>query len=197
MTVTPVTDFEQATQAVAAVAAGISDEQLGDPTPCPGMAVRNMLGHLVGLSVAFRDAARKDLGPTTGTDPSGTLPDIDDEGRWRTELPLRLAELTAAWRDPAAWDGMTQAGGVTLPATVAGPVAMTELVVHGWDLARATGLPYAPATADLTTCHDLLAPSADDRPAGGPFGPAVPVPADAPLLDRVVALSGRDPHWRA
>lgn len=52
----------------------MSDEQLADATPCPDCAVRNMLGHLLGLSVAFRDAARKDLGVTTDTNPGATRP---------------------------------------------------------------------------------------------------------------------------
>jgi hypothetical protein len=32
-------------------------------------------------------------------------------------------------------------------------------------------------------------------PREGLFGPPVPVPADAPLLDRVIGLTGRDPAW--
>jgi uncharacterized protein (TIGR03086 family) len=199
MTATPMPgpsmpDLEPAARAVAALAAGVGDGQLGDPTPCPGMTVRNMLGHLVGLSVAFHDAARKDLGVTTGTNPADTAPDVDDEGRWRTELPGRLTALAAAWRDPAAWDGTTQAGGVTLPGSVAGAVALNELVVHGWDLARATGQPYTPDTADLAACQSFLSASANDR-TGTPFGPVIPVPPDASLLDRVIGLSGRNPHW--
>lgn len=189
-------DLEPVARQVAALADGVHDDQLGGPTPCPGTAVRNMLGHLVMLSTAFRDAGRKELGATTGTNPANVLPDIDDEGRWRTELPKLLDELTATWRDPAAWEGMTQAGGVTLPGAVAGQVALNELLVHGWDLARATGQPYAPDTVSLESSYGLLAPSADERPPGGIFGPVVPVPADAPLLDRVIGLSGRDPAWR-
>lgn len=194
MTDTQMLDLEPAARAVAAVAAGIGDGQLGDPTPCPGMAVRHMLGHFLGLSVALRDAARKDLGPTTGTDPADTVPDVDDEGRWRTELPRRLSDMAAAWRDPAAWDGMTQAGGVTLPGSVTGAVALNELVVHGWDLARATGQPYSPDDASLAACSAFLAASADDRSAT-PFGPVVAVPQDASPLDRLIGLSGRDPRW--
>ena len=51
-------------------------------------------------------------------------------------------ELAAAWRDPAAWEGMTRAGGVDFPAEVGGFVALTEVVIHGWDVASATGQPY-------------------------------------------------------
>lgn len=191
----PMLDLEPAARRIAALADGITDDRLTAPTACPGYAVRNMLGHVIGLSAAFRDAGRKEFGAATGTDPSATVPDVVD-GAWRAELPARLDELTAAWRSPAAWEGMTQAGGITFPAAEAGRVALNELVVHGWDLARATGRPYDPDAASLRALHAMLAPTAHDRPPGGPFGPAVAVPAGASLLDQVIGLCGRDPSWR-
>ncbi|MGW2558658.1 TIGR03086 family metal-binding protein [Streptomyces sp. NPDC001514] len=180
---------------MARLAKGIDDAQLGDPTPCPAYAVRELLAHIVGLSTAFRDAARKDFGPTTGTDPGTVEWVLEDD--WRTELPRLLDELVTAWRAPGAWDGDTQAGGVTLPAAIAGRVALNELLVHGWDLARATGQGYDPDEASLTVSYGLLKPAGDDPSRDGMFGPVVPVPDDAPLLDRVVGLSGRSPDWTA
>ena len=55
--------------AVARLALAVRDDQLAAPTPCPDLAVRHLLGHLLGLSVAFRDAGRKDFGATTDTAP--------------------------------------------------------------------------------------------------------------------------------
>lgn len=180
---------------VAALAEAVRDDQLADGTPCPGYAVRTMLGHLAGLAVAFHDAGRKDLGPTTDTAPDAAVPDIGPG--WREELPKVLAELADAWRDPAAWTGMTRAGGIDLPGAVAGAVAADELVIHGWDLARATGQEYVPDPAALRVSYDFLRAAAEESDRGGGiFGPVVPVPEDAPLLDRTVGLSGRDPGWR-
>lgn len=188
-------DLGPQTQVVARLAQGVTDEQLADRTPCPDFAVRNVLGHLIGLSAAFRDAARKDLGATTDTDPNTVAPDIGPG--WREELPKVLDELAEAWRDPAAWTGMTRAGGVDLPGAVAAAVATDELVIHGWDLARATGQTYAPGPAALQVSYDfLLAAAQDPSRGGGIFGPVVPVPAEAPLLARAVGLSGRDPGWK-
>lgn len=117
--------------------------------------------------------------------------------RWREELPGVLGELAEAWRDPAAWTGMTRAGGVDLPGAVAGAVAAGELVVHGWDLARATGQEYAPDPAALRVSYAFLLEAArDGSRGGGIFAAVVPVPVDAPLLERAVGLSGRDPAWR-
>ncbi|MER5873209.1 TIGR03086 family metal-binding protein [Streptomyces sp. NPDC002044] len=190
------TTFDLGPQAliVARLAAAVPDDRLADRTPCPAYTVGDLLGHLAGLAVAFRDAARKDLGPTTDTSPGSTVPTLPAD--WREDLPRVLGELAAAWQDPAAWTGMTRAGGVDLPGDVAGAVATDELLVHGWDLARATGQAYAPDQAALSASYAFLLASAEEGNGGGDvFGPVVPVPDDAPLLDRAVGLSGRDPGW--
>ncbi|MET9902553.1 TIGR03086 family metal-binding protein [Streptomyces sp. NPDC006446] len=180
---------------VARLADAVTDDRLDGVTPCPDYAVRNILGHLAGLSVAFRDAARKDLGATTDTSPDSAVPDLGPG--WREALPKALDELGDAWRDPAAWTGMTRAGGVTLPGAVAAAVAADELVVHGWDLARATGQGYEPDAVALQASYEFLSAAAEDPTRGGGiFGPLVPVPDEAPLLNRVVGLSGRDPGWK-
>lgn len=195
MTDTSTLDLGPQTRVIARLADGVADDQLSGPTPCPELAVRNLLGHLLGLTVAFRDAGRKDLGVTTDTSPDSAVPDIGPG--WREELPKVLDELAEAWRDPGAWSGMTRAGGVDLPGEVAAAVAVDELVIHGWDLARATGQEYTPDPAALQASHDFLLAAVDDPSRGQIFGPVVPVPADAPLLDRAIGLSGRDPGWGA
>ncbi|MEV0225110.1 TIGR03086 family metal-binding protein [Streptomyces sp. NPDC050704] len=178
---------------VVRLAEEVGDEQLDAATPCPEYAVRHLLGHLLGLAGAFRDAAQKNLGSSTDTDPGSRVPDLTPG--WRVELPKVLGELAEAWRDPSAWTGATRAGGVDLPGEVAGIIAADELVVHGWDLARATGQSYAPDAAALRAAYEVLSPTADDPEGGGLFGPPVPVPPGAPLLDRVIGLSGRNPSW--
>ncbi|MER5217173.1 TIGR03086 family metal-binding protein [Streptomyces sp. NPDC002838] len=191
----PTFDLGAQTRIVARLADGVTDAQLSAATPCPDLAVRNLLGHLTGLAVAFRDAARKDLGVTTDTSPEAAVPDIGPG--WREELSKALDELADAWRDPAAWTGMTRAGGIDLPGEVAAAVVADELVIHGWDLARATGQRYEPDPAALQASYDMLFAAAEDSDRGDDiFGPVVSVPDEAPLLDRAVGLSGRDPGWK-
>jgi uncharacterized protein (TIGR03086 family) len=183
-------DFAPAARPVAQLLDAVRDDQLDDPTPCTEYAVREILAHLVGLTAAFRAAADKEVGPLTGVDPGSVRPVLGDD--WRTVLPRHLDELVAAWRVPAAWEGDTQAGGITFPAVVAAMVAVDELVVHGWDLARATGQPYEADTACLKIAEGMLS----EGPRGEIFGPVVAVPDGAPLLDRVIGLSGRSPEWK-
>jgi len=188
-------DLGPQTRAVARLALAVRDDQLAAPTPCPDLAVRHLLGHLLGLSVAFRDAGRKDLGATTDTSPDAAVPDIGPG--WREELPQVLDELAEVWRAPGPWTGTTRAGGIDMPGAVAGAVAVDELVIHGWDLARATGQPYDPDPAAVRASYEFLWAAADEsgRDGDGIFGPVVPVPDEAPLLDRAVGLSGRNPGW--
>jgi uncharacterized protein (TIGR03086 family) len=187
-------DMTSACQRTAQVLANVTDYQLTASTPCEKLSVDELLAHVGGLALAFTAAARKDFGPLTDTPPTfdGGL-----EDGWRTAYPRRLAELAAAFGDPAAWEGMSRAGGVDFPGEVAGMVALTEVVVHGWDLARATGQPYDvdTATADAVLPH--VAQFAAEDPVEGLFERAVPVPEDAPALDRIVGMTGRDPAWRA
>jgi len=178
---------------VAGLLPAIRDEDLDLATPCPQYTLAGMLGHLHGLSQAFTAAANKDLGPLTATAPEpGAQPLPDD---WRSSTVEHLDALAEAWRDAAAWTGMTAVGGVDLPGDVAGLVALNEVVVHGWDLARASQQAFDPGPEAIAAVHEFLAQARAD---GGPspiFGPVVPVPADAPLLDRAIGLSGRHPRW--
>ena len=103
-----------------------------------------------------------------------------------------------AWRDPSAWEGETTVGGVTQPAQNIVGFANDELVLHGWDLANATGQPYEVAAENLEAAWQLVSNIPDDPAArSGLFGPRLPIADDAPLLDRVLAYAGRDPKWTA
>lgn len=176
------------------LAAAVREEQLLDRSPCPGMDVAGLLAHLLGLSIAFRDAAAKVAGPTTQTPPAAAASVLPED--WRQLLPVSLHALAAAWRSPSAWSGTTLAGGVELPGDVMGTVANNELVLHGWDLAVATGQPFEVAPANLEACWRLVRDTPDDPAVReGLFGPVVPVDPDAPLLDRVLGGAGRNPHW--
>ncbi len=188
-------DLTSTTDRTRTVVAGVRDDQLDLPTLLDG-PVRQLANHLLGLCVAFRDAAAKVDGPTTNTPPAPVEDPLPDD--WRSLLDSRLAELAVAWSDPAAWAGMTKAGGVDLPGEICGLVAMDEVLLHGWDLARATGQPYDVSDADAVAVLPVVTPEADDPDGsarGGLFGPVVAVPDTAPAFHRTLGLAGRDPAW--
>jgi uncharacterized protein (TIGR03086 family) len=187
-------DMTSACRNTTAVLAAVKDGELDARTPCERLPLRELVAHVGGLGVAFAAAARKDLGELTDAPPGDGGYQLD--GDWRTQYPDNLAGLADAWRDPAAWEGMTRVGGVDLPGEVCAMVALTEVVVHGWDVARTTGQSYAvdDDVADAVLAH--IASFTADGPVEGLFGPAVPISDDAAPFDRAIALSGRDPGWR-
>lgn len=189
-------DLEPATRQMADLVRGVPDQLLDAPTPCPGYSLGDLVDHVGGLTLAFTAAARKTFGDATSQGPSGDASRLGDD--WRTRIPRDLAALAEAWREPAARTGMTQAGGLELPGEVAGLVVLDELVIHGWDIARASGQPYECDPALLDAVHNFVAQFSEpgqEAAREGLFGPVVDVPDDAPLLDRVIGLTGRDPGW--
>jgi uncharacterized protein (TIGR03086 family) len=194
----PFPDLESPTRQLADLINGISEDMLKGPTPCPLYSLGDLVDHVGGLSLAFTGAATKATAPggASSQGPSGDASRLGDD--WQTRIPRDLAGLAEAWRDPEAWSGMTRAGGVDLPGEIAGVVALDEVVIHGWDIARATGQAYMCDPQLLDIVHGFVSQfSQPGEEAGrqGLFGPAIHLPEDAPLLDRVIGLSGRDPAW--
>jgi uncharacterized protein (TIGR03086 family) len=190
-------DLTPAAQRLADLVARVGDDELGGPTPCPAYSLGDLIEHVGGLALAFRAAAEKDTAsPYVNHAPSGDASRLG-EG-WRARIPADLAALARAWAEPGAWTGTTRIASQDAPAEMVGITAADELVVHGWDVARATGQPYEPEPDLLDAAHDFLGMFASpDAPAGPevPFGPSREVPGDAPALDQVLALAGRDPAW--
>jgi uncharacterized protein (TIGR03086 family) len=159
-----------------AIVGGIHADQLADPTPCAEFDVQALLDHLYQYGPALEAAAGVVAQPAP-------------------DLPSQLSRIAEAWCRPEAWVGETSMGGAPIPAAMFGGMVVTEVVVHGWDLARATGQPATWSDDVLTYVHDELVKTAELGREMGLYAPAVPVPDDAGLLERTVALTGRSPSW--
>jgi uncharacterized protein (TIGR03086 family) len=192
-------DLHPAARELSRVLDGVTHDHLVGPTPCPGYSVGALLDHVCGLTLAFAWAAEKSTAEHAvdgGPAPGGATAAKPDP-RWREVLPQRLSALAAAWDDPAAWQGFSEAGGVTMPSDLTGLVALDELVLHGWDLATATGQDFRCAPADAEAVLGFASRTADDPSARqGLFGPVVAVPDDAPTFERALGMAGREPSWR-
>jgi uncharacterized protein (TIGR03086 family) len=163
-----------------AVVRGVKPDQLDAPTPCREWTVRQVLDHLLEWGPALVAAGRKAEPATAG---AGDLEAIYDD-------------LVAAWSDPAAWQGTTRVGGPQeLPAAMIGGMVLGEVVIHGWDLARATGQDVDWDPGLLEVVHREIVATAEMGRGMGIYGPPVPVPDDRPILARTLGLTGRDPDW--
>ncbi|GIF15334.1 TIGR03086 family metal-binding protein [Actinoplanes teichomyceticus] len=187
-------DLDPPVRQLRALLLGVDDRELIAPTPCPGWSVATLLDHLMSLAEAFTEAARR------GADAGGDRPPRPPSAahlspHWRSRLPVRLEELATAWHAPVAWRGLARAGGITMPAPEMGVVAANELVMHGWDLARATGQDFAVDPRVLAALVPFLsAAPAEGTP--GFLGPRVPIDPEEDEWPRALGLAGRDPAWR-
>ena len=189
-------DLEPAARRTADLVRGVPDEMLTAPTPCPDYSVGDLLEHVGGLAQAFRAAAIKAEGGLTSQAPAGDASRLPAD--WRTVIPRDLLSMAQAWKDESAWEGMTRAGGIELPAEVAGLVALDEIVIHGWDVAVASGQTFDYDDESLGVVHGFVLEAAapgQEAMRDGIFGPVVPIPDEAPLVDRIIGLAGRDPAW--
>ncbi|MGH3879479.1 MAG: TIGR03086 family metal-binding protein [Actinophytocola sp.] len=176
------------------VARNVKPDQLTAPTPCPEWDVRALVNHLMFWS-AFRSelAARKQQAPAD--DPVTEETDFTAQRDWPGTLARQLDRAVAAWAEPGATEGNTGLAGGSMPARMIGMMMVGELVVHGWDLARATGQTIDTDPATLATAHEMASAMGEQGRQMGAFGAEVELPESAPMLDRVLGLSGRNPQW--
>jgi len=170
-----------------AVVRGVPDDRLDRPTPCAQFDVRHLLKHLFHVVVNFRHLA--------GREPVdwATTPD-HLAGAWRDRFAAETAALITAWSDPAALAGVSPS--MHLPQPLLGRMVLLDVVVHGWDLARATSQPYEADAVAVAVLHDLVTTMGDRAREAGVFAEPVPV-AGGDDLTRLLARTGRDPSWPA
>ncbi|MEZ0077188.1 TIGR03086 family metal-binding protein [Planotetraspora sp. GP83] len=178
----------------------ITPEQEDLPTPCDEFDVRTLRLHLLGWLDYFQ-AALADPAGDVRPDPAARVNE-DRSGDRSDDSAAVIEKLTATLR--AALDNAvaTQTVNVPMlggayPGSAVIDLLLVEVLGHGWDLARTTGLSWQPDPA--TSAHALAVLQAIVKPEyrgpGLPFGLEVRVSADAPALDRLVAFTGRDPGW--
>ena len=175
----PITQLEQLGPHLGGVVAGIAPDQLDDPTPCADFTVRGVLEHMIGGATAFAAAYR-------GVEPAE--PDLRDPLGDYHEV---LGDLVAAISAPGALDQTVQAPFGPLAGATFARFVVLDGLVHGWDLAGATGQAYEPP-AELVAEADAFARQAvDPLRDGSTFKAAVEPPADATPIDRLAAYTGR------
>jgi uncharacterized protein (TIGR03086 family) len=85
-----------------------------------------------------------------------------------------------------------QAGTHPLDAAI-GMFVLGDVLIHTWDLARATGLDEALDPDEVHRALEGMEPLADVLAASGHYAPRVAVPDDADEQTRLLALTGRHP----
>ena len=165
------------TERVEQVPAGAWD----NPTPCEGWAARDIIRHIVDTTAYF-------LGDKMAAD----LPSVDEDpvAAWKAARD----QIQSALDDPAlATMEVESPMGTSTFEHLVGIFGVGDVLVHTWDLARATGLDETLDPVEVSRLFAFMQPMDEMMRQGGAFGPKVEVPDDADEQTRLIAFTGRTP----
>ena len=178
----------QALQATRAIVAGVKDDQWGDPTPCDGWDVRELVNHIVGgnywVSPLVNGKTIEEVGDRLDGDVLG-----DDAV---AAYDASAGEAAAAFRQPDAMERPVAVSYGPVPGSVYAGHRFIDVFIHGWDLAVATGQDTTLDPDLVQACWDVVQPQADLLGGSGMFGEQGDVPEDADLQTRLLAQLGRE-----
>lgn len=178
-TMDPLTQLDQLAPALGGVVGGIRPDQLDQSTPCDEFTVRGVLEHMVTGATAFAGAFR---GETPAT------PDLSDP---LAAFGPALGDLGSAISAPGALDRTIAAPFGEVPGETFARFVVLDGLVHGWDMAVATGQDYAPPDDLVAAAREFAEGAIDPLRDGVTFGPAVTPSGDATPIERLAAFTGR------
>lgn len=171
------------------------DNGLDRPTPCGAYDVAALRAHVLGWLQFFAAALN---------DPSG-VGQRPDPATWRPssgQCGATIVRQAAADIGRAADAGVAGELVVMSQARMAGDavlaMALGEYLIHGWDLAVATGAPWSPVDEAVEPARAFLAGMVQPEFRGGDdgyFGAEIEPSADATAFERLLCFAGRDPRW--
>ena len=169
----------RAQDAFGVVLAGVTDADLDRPTPCAGWDVRQLLEHVVAGN--WLSAGRADERFDTGC-----------AAAFVTSYAASVEPARQAFDAPGALEREFPVRRRTIPGPTFVALRTIDLLVHAWDLARATGQPTDLDADVVAHCDAFVATVMTPEFRGRHFGPARPAPPGATAADRLAASLGRD-----
>lgn len=181
----PLQQFDQVVAEVQEIVDAVTPEHLDRATPCAQWNVRQVINHMVTGNLAFAAIVGGEALPDRDADRVGDAP--------TTAFADAAGSLRAALADEGVMERAYSSAIGEVPGSTLLQMRVTEMIVHGWDVAQATGQPtnIAPeiAGAALGVWQGRLLKMPDGR--GDLFGPEQPVASDANPADRLAAFLGR------
>ena len=176
----PLDQLDQLGPQLAKVVGNITPEQLDNSTPCANFTVRGVLEHMVGGATAFAAGFRGQPAPT-GTPTGDAL----------AAFGPALTNLATAMHEPGALDRTIQAPFGAVPGETFARFVVFDGLVHGWDLAIATGQPYDPPDELVADVQAFAAGAIEPLRDGDTFAAAVEPPKGSTPIEQLASLSGR------
>jgi len=176
---TPLEQLDLLGPLLAGVASSITVDELDKPTPCTNFTVRGIFDHMVGGATMFAAAFRQ-----SEPKPPASADSFEAFGP-------ALGDLVAAMQEPGALEHPIQAPFGEVPGDTFARFVVLDGLVHGWDLATATGQGYAPSEALVSEVTAFAHGALDTLRDGDTFATATQPPPDATPIERLVAYTGR------
>ncbi len=175
----PLAQLDLLAPQLAKVVGGITPADLDRPTPCAEFDVRGVLEHMIGGATMFAAAYR-------GETPAE--PDMSDP---LAAFGPALGDLAAAVTAPGALDRTVASPFGDINGETFARFVVLDGLVHGWDLATATGQPYDPPAALVDEVSTFAQEALEHLRDGGTFGPPVQPPDSATPIEQLAAFTGR------
>lgn len=171
---------------------GLGATPLDTPTPCTEWDLDQLISHMINtLEVSTRGLSGADVGPEE-MDPRRTAA-LGIDGAPAEALARTAARARPVFSDPELWERTVNAPIPGLPGAVAASLLATDLAVHSWDIARASGqeanIPDDLAQDLYGFCAGAITPDMRE----GVFAAEVEAPSNATSSDRLVTFLGRRP----
>ena len=184
-TMGPLEQLDELEPLLGQVASGITPADLDAGTPCANFTVRGVLGHMIGGATQFGAAFRGEL-------PADVPADVAEGPDVVARAGNALAGLMGAIRSPGALDRAVASPFGEMPGDAFARLVVLDGLVHGWDLATATGQTYEPSDALVAAvdafARQAIAPAMRD---GDTFADAVEPRAGATPIEQLAAFTGR------
>jgi uncharacterized protein (TIGR03086 family) len=181
-----------AAEAARVVVGAANAENLDQKTPCTDWDLRTLLNHTILWT--SHSAERRAHGESVAEELMSK--DFTAEPGYAQAYDAQIARAVDAWSKPEAWEGDRNVMGSGTPAADIAAMLIAEMVLHGWDIAQATGQDYHCDDAVARNVLKTVEAQGELFRQYQGFAAIVPVAGDATAFDRALALSGRDPGYK-
>jgi uncharacterized protein (TIGR03086 family) len=180
---------DRALQHTRGYVAGVRDDQWKDPTPCEGWDVRELVNHIVSGNFWAGELARGKTIEEVGDRLDGDL--LGDDHVAAYDESARAA--SEAFHAPGAMEEPCAVSYGPVPGEVYAGHRVIDVLIHGWDVAKATGQDTALPPDLVEACRAVIEPQKDMLLGSGAFGADHTAPPGADRQTALLALLGRTP----
>lgn len=184
----PVELYEGAAQYMHGIISGVREDQHDGSTPCERWSVRELITHNIKVSQAYHGF----LTSSEAVNAFDVGDPIPEEGAVAA-FAASTGRLLEAIKEPGALDRMVESPFGSIPGGQLIMFPFADLLIHKWDLAKATDQDSTMDSSLVDVCFSILEPRMERLRSGGNFGRGVSVPVSASSQDKLLAITGRQP----